>query len=154
MEHTTREIGRASDILEVLIRDQAPSHLLSWIEMIEEEIIRQRAVEDGKAAAGWYFNGPTNHDVDKCILKGINEGDPAIMDTLPIPDFSGEGSDSKSWEDVLKDEGLCLGSGMGRDDGRDDLLQVYEEVFRDAAEDEIVLEIVRRLADDEELNWF
>lgn len=51
--------------------------------------------EHGRRAGTWYeCNDPA------AVLKGIEDGDPAIMDTFVIPDLSGEWSGAPTPEHV------------------------------------------------------
>ena len=39
----------------------------------------------GRAAASWMFDGNTPEDTYRAVLRGIEEGDPAILDAYPPP---------------------------------------------------------------------
>jgi len=50
--------------------------------------------EHGQAAAEWYWDSTTPDIYDyRKVLKGIDGGDPEVMDTLPRADLSGEMAD-------------------------------------------------------------
>lgn len=63
--------------------------------MRTREIIRA-AKRDGRAAgesaASWCFDGNTSRETYKRVLKGMEEGDPAVLDAFRVPDLSGEWS--------------------------------------------------------------
>lgn len=54
--------------------------------------------KDGRAAGSLVFMEGYDRAQGEKILQGINDGDPAILENLPSPDFSGEWADSQSWE--------------------------------------------------------
>jgi len=45
----------------------------------------------GRAAASWMFDGNTPEDTYRAVLRGIEEGDPAILDAYPPPGLSADG---------------------------------------------------------------
>jgi hypothetical protein len=58
----------------------------------------------GKAAASWIFHGNTPEDAYRAVLRGIDDGDPAILDTHPAPSLSA--GDGYSEADLARDLGL------------------------------------------------
>jgi hypothetical protein len=89
--------------------------------------------ENGKSAASWY-------DVDEenaaRILAGIEDGDPAILDTFPGPDLSGQWADEPNGRQVY--ENICNEAEVRYDeDDETDVLDVYEEAYNTAVEDEL-----------------
>ena len=46
--------------------------------------------EHGKNAASWVFDGNTTTDTYRWYARGIDEGDPEVMDSLREPSLSGE----------------------------------------------------------------
>jgi hypothetical protein len=42
----------------------------------------------GRAAASWIFDGNTPEDTYRAVLRGIDDGDPAILDAYPPPGLS------------------------------------------------------------------
>lgn len=91
--------------------------------------------EHGRNAASW-----TEIDgagIAQRILTGIDDGDPAVMESLPQPDLSGEWADGYTVERLRDD--------VGAPDDRDDdlvtlstrLADAYEEAFTDAAHEVI-----------------
>jgi len=61
--------------------------------MRTREILR-KARRDGRTAghnaASWVFDGNTTEETYRRILKGIEEGDPAVYTALNVPNLSGE----------------------------------------------------------------
>lgn len=72
---------------------------------------RDQGTRDGTAAASWYFDGNTIISAYCAVLVGIEEGDPAVLDTFPQPGDKG-GTDF-------------------------DICDAYEAAFSDAVADEI-----------------
>ena len=56
--------------------------------------ILRAARRDGKTAginaASWVFDGNTTDETYLAFLKGIDDGDPAILDSVTTPNLSGE----------------------------------------------------------------
>jgi len=77
----------------------------------------------GKAAASWMFNGNTPEDAYRAVLRGIDDGDPAILDAHPAPGLSAGGGYSGA--DLARDLGL---------DGEDQLPPGAVTAYLDAAD--------------------
>lgn len=100
----------------------------------QRESLERRAKDHGRAAGSWVFDGNTDHDTIRRTLQGLEDGDPAVYDALPLsPDFSGQWADDPTWEDVLRDEGIDPD-----DDPADTLFTDYEVTYAEACEAEIV----------------
>lgn len=108
-----------------------------------EAKMRERGKQDGLAAASWFFDGNTPDSSYVEVLKGIEDGDPMIMDSLPFADLSGQHADSPTAESIARDE-LSeeefeeLSHSQHHDELVDELITVYEDAFSVAAQDEIV----------------
>lgn len=109
---------------------------------------RERGEQDGRNAAGWYspfYRDDTNHA--RRILRGIEDGDPAILTEFPQPDLSGQWADSLTGPelvaDALSDAGVNIDSADGERhsdkyvDWFSDICDAYETAFSQAVEDEI-----------------
>lgn len=48
---------------------------------------------DGRAAGSWIIDGNTSEAAARAILRGLADGDPAVLDMLPAPDLSGQYAD-------------------------------------------------------------
>jgi len=59
--------------------------------------------EHGQAAASWVFNGNTTAATYRTVLRGFEDGDPAILDSYRTPNLSGEYADDYSEGDLLAD---------------------------------------------------
>lgn len=111
---------------------------------------------DGTNAAGWYvmdaFGDRVANLADAkrsaaAVLRGIEDGDPAVLDTLPYADLSGQWADTLTGPALLGD---AFGCGYGDDSGHaadeamfwhgDDLTAVcdaYGTAYAQAAADAI-----------------
>jgi len=90
-----------------------------------------RGAEAGKAAGSWVIDGNTSAETAAHILKGIEEGDPEVMDMQPAP-LSGEWAGESIEEllgDLLPDNDVQPAM---HDDRYDALLDAYEEGFGEA----------------------
>ena len=88
--------------------------------------LRNMAIAEGKsvgeAMASWVFDGNTDQDTYARMLKGIQEGDPDILDNLRTPNLSGE------WADEPTPASLAYDLGIDPDDDRlDHLCQMWED---------------------------
>lgn len=70
-------------------------------EMLAE--IDKIAAEHGKAAASWAFDGNTDRATYEAARKGIDEGDPEVMDSFRVPDLSGEYAGEYDEQDLARD---------------------------------------------------
>jgi hypothetical protein len=98
---------------------------------IEHEA-RQAGAEHGKAAASWYFDGNTSDETYAAVVRGIEEGDPAVLDTFPSGPLSGEWADDPTPRSVLEELDVDA-----EDESQDEYLQAYEDGFYEASSDEI-----------------
>ena len=87
----------------------------------------------GKAAGSWVIDGNTTYETAREILRMLDEGDPAVYDSLPSSPLSGEWAGDPLPRDVLADVGVDED-----DDGADDVLSAYEDGFSRGAEEELV----------------
>lgn len=109
------------------------------------EYARSLGAEHGHAAATWYFDGNTPADAYAPVLRGIEDGDPAILDTLPAPDLSGQWADSLTGPQLVRDALAAADIDLSADDSvtddsvawDNDICDAYEFAFSSAAEDEI-----------------
>lgn len=90
-------------------------------EQLQEEA-RQIGEDAGISAAGWFFDGNTEREQYVAVLRGLMDGDPEVMDSLPCPDLSGEWADDPTPASVLAELGLEEDF-----DGADEVLSAWEE---------------------------
>ena len=119
--------------------------------------------EHGRNAAEWYLQDvfqPVHADAmpaqARRILRGIDDGDPAIQDTFPFPDLSGQWADSLTGPQLVADALTAAGLVHDGDaysrpyghapgacpvcdswDAPGDIADAYETAFRDAVESAI-----------------
>ena len=86
----------------------------------------------GEDAGSWVIDGNTSADTARYLLKGLEDGDPEVYDRLPDSPLSGEWAGDPTPASVLSDLGISENC-----DGADDLLNEYENAFRDGVEDEV-----------------
>jgi hypothetical protein len=105
------------------------------ITAIEAEMPQSEAIEkarkigefNGKNAASWVFDGNTTTETYETVLKGIEDGDPAIYDMFTEPNFSGEYGDSYSERDLADDIGISY------DDTKTEEMDEIADHYLDAA---------------------
>ena len=106
-----------------------------------EQVARDAGREAGQNAAAWWEQdaiggraGRDWRDVAKRTLEGIQDGDPAVLDSLPWPNLSGEWADDPTPATLAEDLGVdpC-------GDEIDDLCSTWE----DASADTVVFEVER-----------
>jgi len=99
----------------------------------ENAIIRTRGIRDGENAASWLIDGNTPDTAVRLLdlVKGMDDGDPEVLDSLPTPRLGGEWADEPTWEDI------CMEEINRYEDGEDDLYAIYTEAFHDGVESQI-----------------
>jgi hypothetical protein len=87
--------------------------------------------EAGEAAASWY---DITDDNAAAILRGIEDGDPAVLDTFPSP-LSGEWAGDPLPRNIV----LAVGADVAQlsPEDEDEILTAYEDAYYEAAADEI-----------------
>ena len=83
--------------------------------------------EHGVSAAGWFFDGNTDALVYERTLKGLKDGDPEVLDSLPDSPLSGEWADSFSLVDLARELEV-----EQDDDSFDDYCTAYEDGYSQA----------------------
>jgi len=99
--------------------------------------------EAGNDAASWYYNrtDPSRDDLLK-VLKGIEDGDPEILDTFASSPLSGEHADSPTPQTLYD----MLGMGSGRVEFvGDEVCEAFEQAFSTAYESNVVEQTRERL---------
>lgn len=109
--------------------------------MRTREIIRdakRNGRQAGISAASWAFDGNTKDETYRAVLKGYEEGDPAILDRFNPPGLSGEWADSTTARTLQEEYGLD-----GRRDPYGAILDEACTVWEDAAHAAFWEEIIR-----------
>lgn len=109
---------------------------------VQNRIMYMRGEQDGHAAGTWFEVGTEDPESDQKILKGIEDGDPAILDLLPEPRVDGQWAGEPSWSDVVYEELSIDIDNLAGD--TDDWYDAYCEGFTHGVEDEIVTTIKKR----------
>jgi hypothetical protein len=91
---------------------------------------RDLGAEHGTSAASWVTDGNTTAHTYRALLTGITTGDPAVLDTLPAADLSGQWADGYSSADLERDAGTCM-------DCASDAYDAYTEAFDQAVEADV-----------------
>lgn len=97
----------------------------------------ERGTADGTDAAGWYVQEVVRRDSAVSVLRGIDDGDPMVLDTFPVLDLSGQWADGPSVSSVLADLDLdCL-------DPDSDVAEEVVDAYRDAFDSAVHVEVER-----------
>ena len=98
--------------------------------------LRNLAIKEGKsvgeAMASWVFDGNTTQETYAKVLRGIQGGDPVVLDNLTTPNLSGEWADEPTPNSLASD--LCI---QTDDDRLDDLCTLWEDAACQTFWDEI-----------------
>lgn len=131
----TDEAGLHSDLLSYAIEQ------VDWLEVadafladVEAEVgrIETRGYNDGRVAGSWAVDGTTSNETCAALLRGMEEGDPVILDALPLPQVGGEWAGDPNWAEILREE-ECADA----DDARGDLFEVYCDAFARGVEEQV-----------------
>lgn len=76
-----------------------------YAQFTPEHRVWAKAQENGKAAASWVTDGNTPAETYRYYLRGIEDGDPAVLDSVRTPDLSGEYRDEYTEDQLLADVG-------------------------------------------------
>lgn len=76
-----------------------------WIEDLSKKA-HALGKEAGVAAGSWVFDGRNSTEDYARIGKGIEDGDPEILDALPQPDLSGEWADGPTVRSIMSELGV------------------------------------------------
>jgi len=96
-----------------------------------EEAARKEGYEAGVAAGTWLLDGNSTEDDARTLLQGLEDGDPAVLESLPSSPLSGEWADAPLPRDVLEPYGMT-----DDDDAADDILSAYEDGYDEGVIDE------------------
>lgn len=117
---------------------QSALHRLWWESFsseVQEARVRdagRRGVEDGTAAGSWVIDGNTSEESARALLQGLEDGDPAVYDSLPSAPLSGE------WADGLLPRDVLGWYGVEEDDNSaDEILSAYEQGWEQGVTDEV-----------------
>jgi hypothetical protein len=94
-------------------------------EAIEVTAAYELGKADGLAGSTWLLEG-NNAEQAKFLLRGLLDGDPLVLDSLPDSPLSGEWADSRTATSVLNDLGISPD-----DEAADDHLREYCDGYSD-----------------------
>jgi hypothetical protein len=123
--------------------DEVSSGASRWAAALVQ--MRAAGADAGRAAAEWWgqdtVGGRASGDVKataRRILAGIDDGDPAVLDTLPSFDPSGQpADDTTGWELFAATTGDPAGWFGLSIQQRDEMLEAYRDAFDTAAADRV-----------------
>lgn len=99
--------------------------------------------EHGKSASSWVVGGNTSEETARRLLKGLDDGDPAVYDLLPCSPLSGEWAGAPTPATVFEDLGMT-----GEENHAGSVLDAYEAGFSEGVEDEVVRAATYLVADE------
>lgn len=65
---------------------------------------QEQGFADGKSAGTWVFDGNTDQRTYAAILKGIEDGDPMVLDGLPQPPADSSDEYALAYSSGVQDE--------------------------------------------------
>lgn len=86
---------------------------------------------NGRSAATWVFDGNTSRETYAAVLKGLENGDPAVYDAYREPTLSGEYADDYSESDLAFDLGLGSREDLDPDEW-DEIADAYLQAASDS----------------------
>ena len=92
----------------------------------------------GKSAASWWDDPRHDYAV---VLAGLDAGDPAVIDTLPWLDLSGQWADGATYRGIL--DRCVVGADATDADWVDGTVDQVVDAFRDAHDDALRAEVER-----------
>lgn len=105
------------------------------------EQAEQEGYDHGVTAGSWLLDGNSTSEAARRLLRGIEDGDPMVLDALPSSPLSGEWADSLTPADVLAWYELDED-----DDAAGDVLRAFEDGFSRGVQDEAVRSATALLA--------
>jgi hypothetical protein len=133
-EHQAKEFVKL--VKEAILNQFDDFSLQALRDEIELELIGRDGYAAGRSAAGW-VNMDDRAGI-KMLVKGIEDGDPAILDMLPHPDFGGEWADSPRWSDVWASALGIDAEWAAHCHDTEDLESKYREKYDEGVQDELI----------------
>ena len=111
------------------VEESMARRILNLDEIIERA--EREGYDHGVTAGSWLLDGNSTQDAARELVRGIEEGDPIVLDLLPSSPLSGEYADGVLPPDVLHD--------IDEDhDAASDVLDAFEAGFSRGVEAEAV----------------
>ena len=120
-----------NDADESAVVESMARHILCIDDVLERA--EQEGHDHGVTAGSWLLDGNSSEDAARRLLRGIEDGDPEILDQLPASPLSGEYADNLLPRDVLAWYDLDE-----QHDAADDVLRAFEDGFSRGVEVEAV----------------
>ncbi len=127
----------SADVAEVA--ESMARRILNLDEVVERA--EEEGYEHGVTAGSWLLDGNSSADAARRLLRGIEDGDPEILDQLPASPLSGEYADGLLPRDVLAWYDLDE-----QHDAADDVLRAFEDGFSRGVKAEAVRSATALLA--------
>jgi hypothetical protein len=83
----------------------------------------------GRNAAAWWEPHPEMKWDPAAVLKGIEDGDPQVLDTLPYLDLSGQWADGPNEQSILAE---ILDEEELEPEEADELVELYRDAYDEA----------------------
>lgn len=104
--------------------------------------------EHGTAAASMYFDGHEARHIYEATLKGIEDGDPLILNQFPEPDLPGIWPFSYTAEDLRCELGITTNIHAEATEAFARCCGAYEDAYREAVSEEMAWQCRHHLAAD------
>lgn len=125
----------------------------AWLEDVDEldedeaaRILARDGYEAGAAAGSWVIDGNTPDETCARILRGLEDGDPEVIDSLPSSPLSGEWAGDSTPRDILAAVDVDE-----EDERAEDLLRAYEDAYSVGVSREVEFACLYRLGRIEEI---
>lgn len=105
------------------------------------ESAREAGRAAGVAAGSWVVDGNTSQETMRAILQGLEDGDPAVYDSLPSAPLSGEWADAPTPRDIVNEY-------SEEGDDEDAMCTAYEEGYAEGVEAEVARSCRAMLGED------
>lgn len=114
-----------------IVRDD-PSAVVVEIPADPDAAMTRLGTEHGRAAGTWVLDGNSSTETARALLDGIRDGDPEVLDALPVARLGGEWADDPTPRDLFNEADVsCF------DPEREtDLLDAYSDAFNVAVQDQ------------------
>lgn len=113
-----------------------------------EAKMSEAGAEAGRNSAAWWENAMFNATDAANIMRGIDDGDPEILDGLPFLDLSGQWADGQTPWSIYHDVSEQDWPSYDDCTGREELVDVYRDAH-DAAVNEAVYAYCKNLTEKE-----
>lgn len=119
--------------------DNGMKELNSIIEICELRIMYLRGESDGEQAAAYIVDGNTPDPIELLgkLIRGIADGDPQILDSIPQPDLSGQWADRPTLHQIIEEEFTFYPQDPGVVGAWEEYGDTYDNGYNDGVQKEI-----------------